>query len=518
MKAILLTLLSFVYAVPAVTIQGYKPAPIYTESGYYSLVIEGQRVPVHAFDGYAYAHFSFGGGPAKMTIKAKQMSSITTFSTSPRRHGFDDSGVVSGNTLTITMKEPVYIIIYIKNSKRQLIIAADPLDTAPPVSGKGVFNVVTQYGADASGKSLSTNAFMTALLAANSYGKGSIVYVPPGVYPIGNLVLPSFISLYLAPGSVLRFTGNRADYTKHWHKNSQNLDGTEWIRTAHKSRDIKVFGRGTIDANGLVAQKKTKFIAHAVVPLNTTNFVFDGPVIRDGGSWTLMPTRSSYVTIDHAKVLNRMNLGENDAIDVQESQHVVVRNSIGIALDDAFSTKTWPENVEITVAYPGPAQPLYNVTFSNCLAWTHCYGFKVGQGVWQEQRNIRFEWSTVYDAAVGLGVHHKWGSAIAHEVQFTEMSIDNLHGSNDGHQAWLEVFVQEGTKGIYGPIDDVALWNIAVRARGGSAVWTRGVPGAPVSNVAFKNIWFKDLNRAARSLNELGITETSYSSGVLLKT
>ncbi|TFK39025.1 hypothetical protein BDQ12DRAFT_745737 [Crucibulum laeve] len=121
----------------------------------------------------------------------------------------------------------------------------------------------------------------------------------------------------------------------------------------------------------------TKFIVHAVVPTNTTRLIFDGPIIRDGGSWTLVPTRCSSVVIDHAKVLNRMDLRKNDAIDVQD---VVVRNSIGISLDDSFSTKTWP-STGIAVNYPEDPQVLYNVTFSNNLAWTHCCGFKVRQGV-----------------------------------------------------------------------------------------------------------------------------------------
>lgn len=84
-----------------------------------------------------------------------------------------------------------------------------------------------------------------------------------------------------------------------------------------------------------------------------------------------------------------------------------MQNSIGISLDDSFSTKTWDAGTDLTLNYPGPAQPLYNVTFQNNLAWTHCYGFKVGQGAMQEQRTIRFYGGTVYDAAVGLGIHHK---------------------------------------------------------------------------------------------------------------
>ncbi|KAF8073412.1 pectin lyase fold/virulence factor [Lyophyllum atratum] len=503
----------------AFTLQSYNPPSIYPRSGYFSLTVNGQSVPVTAFDGYAYAHFSFGDGPADIKITSIQKTAITSFVTSPQKWGLNKTAVVSGNTLSFQLDQPKYLIVRLSDVG-EVIIAADPLETnIPPTSGIDIFNVVTQYGADASGNSVTTAAFSKAILAAGTRGMGSIIYVPPGIYQVGNLILPTGTSLYLAAGSTLRFTGNRADYTNDWTKTSQGLDGTEWIRTAFGSSDVKIYGRGTIDALGDYAQKTGKFIAHAVVPIGTTRFTFDGPIIRDGGSWTLLPTRSSYVTIDHAKILNRMDLGENDAIDVQESQHVVVRNSIGISLDDSFSTKTWPAGEGITVNYPGSPQALVNVTFTNNLAWTHCYGFKVGQGVWEDQSQVRFEGGTVYDAAVGLGVHHKWGYATAADIAFTDTVVEHLHGDNDGHQTWLAVFVQAGTAGIVGPINGVHIWDIHVRNRGTSGALAHGVEGAVVSDVVLRNVVFDDLGgRAATSLAEMGITDTSFSSGVVVKT
>ncbi|GLB35525.1 putative glycosyl hydrolases family 28 [Lyophyllum shimeji] len=513
---VLTTFLCAAYATGTI-IQSYNPVPIYTESGYFSLQANGVRVPVHAFDGYAYAHFSFGDGPVTLNITSKQQTSISSFSISPTRLGLDKTAVISANSISVTLAKPEYLIIH-SSGVEELILAADPLETnVPPSSGTGIFNVVSQYGADASGTKSSTTAFQNAIRAAGARGQGSIVYVPPGVYPVGNLVLPSDVSLYLAPSSSLRFTANSSEYTTDWKKTSQNLNGTEWIRTAPGSRNIKIFGRGTIDANGKYAQQTGKFIAHAVVPLNTTNFVFDGPVIRDGGSWTLVPTRSSYVTINHAKVFNRMNLGENDAVDVQESQHVVVKNTVAISLDDPFSTKTWDATTDIAVSYPGVPQPIYDVTFSNCLAWTHCYGFKVGQGTLQEQAKIRFEDSTVYDAAVGLGVHHKWGYATAEDIQFKNMAVEKLHGNNDGHQTWLAVFVQEGHPGEIGTISRVNVENVRVLTRGTTAALVQGVDGALVSNVELRDVWFQDLERVATTLAEMSITQTNFSSNVVVK-
>lgn len=263
-----------------------------------------------AFDGYAYAHFSFGSGSVALKVTSLSQSSIIGFITSPQKYGYNDTGVVSGNTLSFTMDTARYVIVRIADVG-EVIIAADPLETNKPASsGTGIFNVVSRYGADNTGSTVTTAAFRSALHDAGIRGQGSIVYVPPGVYYIGNLILPSSTSLYLEAGSSLLFTGNRSDYTKDWTKTSQGLDGTEWIRTAHNTHDIKICGRGTIDVRGDYGQKIGKFIAHAVVPLNTTQFTFDGPLIRDGGSWTLIPTRSSHVTVDHAKIFNRMDLGE----------------------------------------------------------------------------------------------------------------------------------------------------------------------------------------------------------------
>lgn len=274
------------------------------------LGIPGLTISHIAFDGYAYAHFSFANGPVDIKITSIQKTTITSFVTSPQKYGYNKTAVVSGNTLSFKMPSPQYLIVRL-SEVGEVIIAADPLETnIPPPSGTGIFNVVSQYDADMSGNTVTTASFSKAVAAAGARGQGSIIYVPPGIYQVGNIILPSSTSLYLSPGSSLRFTGNRADYTNDWRKTSQNLDGTEWIRTAFGSNDIKIYGRGTIDALGDYAQKTGKFISHAVVPMNTTRFTFDGPIIRDGGSWTLMPTRSSYVTIDHAKILNRMDLSE----------------------------------------------------------------------------------------------------------------------------------------------------------------------------------------------------------------
>jgi hypothetical protein len=62
---------------------------------------------------------------------------------------------------------------------------------------------------------------------------------------------------------------------------------------------------------------------------------------------------------------------------------------------------------DISIDYPNDLQVLYSVTFSNNLAWANYYGFKVDQGVWEDQTIMRFETGIMYNAAIGLDIHHK---------------------------------------------------------------------------------------------------------------
>ena len=69
--------------------------------------------------------------------------------------------------------------------------------------------------ADLLGSRLTIYAFEAVISAVHqSEINDPIVYVAAAVYFIGNLVLPSKTSLYLASGAVLCFTGGPQDYTR----------------------------------------------------------------------------------------------------------------------------------------------------------------------------------------------------------------------------------------------------------------------------------------------------------------
>lgn len=498
-------------AVPAQgKVERYPLPAIYSTSPLLSLQVSGVAVPVIDYNPqYDYAHFSVAGGPARVVITLLDGSPVAAYSISPKKEGIVASK--EGNRLVFELKHDQYLIVKVNQLKELVILGDPPQMDVPPVSGKDIFNVLSaKYGMDTTSIVGTTRAFQAAIDEASAFHGGTVV-VPAGVYRVGNIVLKSNSRLYLAGGAVLLFTGRRQDYRVNARKSSQNRDITWWIYTDSGAHDIKVFGRGTLDGNGKYATSKENNIGnHILAIFQTKNFVFDGPIVRNSGAWGVIPTRSRHVVFKNIKILNRLDMGENDGMDVMESEDVLVKHGIGIALDDPFSTKTWQQHTDLCRNWPGHPLPQRGVVFEDLLSWTYCYAFKIGQGVMQPQQRIVFRNCVAYDAAVAIGIHHKWGTSYVRHVVFDHIEVEQLTHQNDDHRTWCVLFMQNGDHLGSGPISDVRISHVRVYDAGRSPGKIRGVSaGTVIDGVRFKDIWMPGMNRAAETLGEMGITDTA---------
>jgi rhamnogalacturonyl hydrolase YesR len=490
-------------------VESYPLPSIYGASFLLSLQVGDVAVPIVDYNPkYDYTHFSVAGGPVQVVITLLDGSPVTDYFISPKKTGI--VAVKDGNKLIFELKHDQYLIVKI-NQLKELVILADPPETdIPPVSGKGIFNVLsTKYGMDTASIAGTTKAFQTAIDEASAFHGGTVV-VPPGIYKIGNIELKSNSRLYLPGGAVLLFTGRRQDYRVNARKRSQNRDITWWIYTDSGAHDIKVFGRGTLDGNGMYATAKENNIGnHILAIFQTSKFVFDGPIVRNSGAWGIIPTRSRHIAFKNIKILNRLDMGENDGMDVMESEDVLVKHGIGIALDDPFSTKTWQQNTDLCRNWSGHPLPQKDVVFEDLLSWTYCYAFKIGQGVMQPQTRIVFRNCVAYDAAVAIGIHHKWGTSYVRDVVFDHIEVDRLTHQNDNHRTWCVLFMQNGDHLGSGPISDVRISHVRVYDAGETPGKIGGVnPGTVIDGVRFKDIWMPGMTGAAETLEEMRITDT----------
>lgn len=495
----------------------YPFQSLYGQSEIFSLKVDGIDVPVVAFDSnwYDYAQFSFKDSEQPVTIEITYTSNITSYSISPLKLGL--TGTVSGNKLTFTLSDSQYLIIRLNGAEKRLVITADPPETdVPEPDGEGVFNVTDeQFGADKTGKESSFEALQAAIDAASAYGSiegnsEGVVYVPSGVYFTGGLILKSNMKFYISGGAIIRASRNEEDFTANGRKNSLGLPITYLITTEHGSSNIKIYGRGTVDGDGHNV-RALGFALQTLSPINTSYFTTDGITYRDSGMWSIVPAWSDHLEFLNLKMLNTVRLGEDDGIDICGCQDVVVRHAIGIMWDDPYTTKSYDASSgEIAGGWgEGPGEPNENIVFDDCISWTGCYGFKAGQGFWYDHENIKFTNGTVYDCAAGIGIHHKQGGSSCNNITFENIDIENISFQNDDHRTWFVAYIQ-GNTGTGGPVSNVTVKNINVRATGTSVPKLVGkAEDILLSNVSFENITFKGSTGAATTLAQMGFADES---------
>ncbi|WP_238656101.1 family 16 glycoside hydrolase [Paenibacillus piscarius] len=507
------------------TIQNYPMPSIYTPSSVYSLKVNNETVPVVKYlPDYDYAQFSFEG---TISLEVTADQPITSYSISPLAKNI--TGTVNGNKLTFTLSASTYVIVDINapanedpnekdpdKRRKRLVIAADPLETdIPASSGPGIYNVTAApYNADKTGATITSGAIQQAIDAANQAG-GGIVYIPAGVYKSSNLTLKSNVTFYLAGGAVIVGTGRGEDYRNDFRKDSIS-DGTYFIRTATNSVNITMRGRGTIDGKGIEMRKRKMtnppathkqgegFINNLVVPMATSNFKFDGLTLRDGGFWAFLVVRSDNVTITNYKGYQDLFTLEDDAIDINESQNVLVKHALAISDDDTFSTKTWPQK-GMSKDWPGAIEHLENVVFEDCFAWTRCAAFKLGMGICTPQIGVTIRNSYVYQSARALLVDHAYTEnplpveGWAQDVTFENIDIERV-GINQFGNYWLRVSTSTA-----GDVSNVILRNINVRQTGGdSPIQGNPTRGGMVNGVTFENVVVK--GTLAKNLSDLKVS------------
>ncbi len=515
---------------PAV-IQNYPMPSIYSPSDIFSLKADQEAVPVVKYlPEYDYAQFSFAG---TVTIEVTANQPITTYSISPLAKNIQ--GTVDGNKLTFTLSTSTYVIVDINEApnenpdekdpdkkRKRLVIAADPLETdIPASSGPGIYNVTAApYHADNTGATITSDAIQQAIDDAHAAGGGT-VFIPAGVYTSSNLTLKSNVTFYLAGGAVIVGTGRGEDYRNDFRKDSIS-DGTYFIRTETNSENITMRGRGTIDGKGIEMRKRKMvnpprkeglpeerqhkngqgFINNLVVPMATSHFTFDGLTLRDGGFWAFLIVRSDDVKITNYKGYQDLYTLEDDAIDINESQNVLVKHAIAISDDDTFSTKTWPQK-GMSKDWPGEIEHLENVIFDDCLAWTRCAAFKLGMGICTPQIGVTIRNSYVYQAARALLVDHAYRDnplpveGWARDITFENIDIERVGISQFGNY-WVRVSTSTA-----GDVSNILFKNINVRDTGGETSPIQGNPerGGMVNGVTFTDVVVK--GKLAKSLADM---------------
>lgn len=384
---------------------------------------------------------------------------------------------------------------------------------AQPVNhvGRRSFDV-RRFGARGDGKTKNTAAIQRAIEAAFEAG-GGVVYLGPGKYLSGGIVLKDNVTLYLEAGATLLGSRNIHDFAPHPGADPRITDNVRHLIFARDAVNVTICGSGHIDGQGPSFWKRTNVpqrppdlwketinAAWEAVDggtrldmrpspylefVNCRNLRLEHFTIDNPPGWTLRPIGCESVFINGLRVRGSVHGPNTDGMDVTCCKNVFIANCDIASGDDALCLKS--EN-----PYGSDVPPTENVTIVNCVLTGSSNGFKMGTASAGAFKNITFANSVIFNE--DAPPNYRLISGIAIEM-VDGGSIDGVLVSNvQMRNVRTPIFVRLGNRSGNGPagpkagaLRGVVVDNVyATGALMASLV--AGLPGHDVEDVNFANL------------------------------
>ena len=260
------------------------------------------------------------------------------------------------------------------------------------------------FGAVGDGRTKDTNSVQRAIDACTASG-GGVVYLAPGTYLCGTVVLKSNVPLYLEAGAVLLGSRDINDYEpKHliYASGAQNvglagpgkIDGQGSAFWVHVDRPPVPENQLWSDAIHLDWTRK-KVASPMVEFQSCTDVRITDVFLCNSPGWTLRPFNCDRVQIRGITINNLVYSPNSDGIDPTGCQDLVISDCIIETGDDAICLKS--ESLNGT-----PARLSRNIVITNCILTGCCNGFKFGTPTYGGFENITFSNSVIYNDDVPL--------------------------------------------------------------------------------------------------------------------
>ncbi len=273
---------------------------------------------------------------------------------------------------------------------------------------------IDEFGAIPHSVSENTQAFSDAISACSNTG-GGVVFVPPGLWETGPILLKTNVNLHVAEGATLIFSGEFEDYLPvvliqrggyFCYNYSPPLYGNE-------IENVAITGKGTIDGNGAVwwPWKKNQSgmvelfqMGKAGVPIEervfgvpekgvrppfvqfmrSENILIDGPKFTNGPSWMIHPVLCKNVIIRN--IMIQSHGPNNDGIDPDMCENVLIENCEIDAGDDNIAIKSGRDEEAWRIGKPSK-----NIIIRNCRSLSGHGGFVIGSEMSAGVMNVLVE-------------------------------------------------------------------------------------------------------------------------------
>ncbi|RZF60143.1 glycoside hydrolase family 28 protein [Sphingobacterium corticibacterium] len=304
-----------------------------------------------------------------------------------------------------------------------------------PVFPKTMVNI-KDYGGQADGVTLNTEAFEKAIAGLSAQGGGTLM-VPSGVWLTGPIVLRSHINLHLEKGAILLFSSDfdlyplvtavfegresRRCQSPISGKNLENVaitgegvingSGEAWrplkkmkVSEAHWKKVLQSGGvlkdaglwypsasalKGdTADRQSFSSEADWLSIKDFLRPVMISlvecrNVLLEGVLFENSPSWNIHPFLCENLIIDNIQVRNPSYAQNGDGLDIESCKNVIVTGSTFDVGDDGICIKSGKDEEGRE-----RGRPTENVIIENCRVFRGHGGFVIGSEMSGGVRNV----------------------------------------------------------------------------------------------------------------------------------
>ncbi len=357
---------------------------------------------------------------------------------------------------------------------------------------------VRVFGATGVRTQNATAACQSAIDACTAAGGGT-VNVPPGDYSVGMLQLKDNVTLHVEAGATLFLIQDNAQFPR----------GRRAMLFAENAVNVAITGRGTLDglaqyefvpmrgvdpeiareieiarAAGVDMRRYYRVgVQTYMCILNNCRHVDLRDIsILHSPLWNVRLNDCDRVTVHGIYIYSDLEKGVNaDGIDIVSSRNVTISDSIIETADDAIVLKA--------IARDGrPAQPVENVTVTNCVLTSSSTALMIGTETQADIRHVLFNNCVIRNSNKGFGINVQDGGVVS-DVIVSNLTVDTArrHWNWWGSAELCKLVLKKRTPASQlGAIRDITVSNVIARVRGTSTIV--GHAERRIENVRLSNI------------------------------
>jgi polygalacturonase len=399
--------------------------------------------------------------------------------------------------------------------------------------------LITEYGAVADGKTLSTEAFRKAIDECGKKGGGRVV-VPAGAFLTGAIHLKSNVNLHVSKDAVVKFSTDAKDYLPIVHT---RWEGMELMHLspfiyAYEQTNIAVTGEGTLDGQGkamfwkwhgnpryggnpdVLSQRPARARLYEMMekgvpvaerifgaghylrpqfiqPYKCKNVLIEGVKIVDSPMWEVHPVLCENVTIRKLHISSHGP--NNDGCDPESCKDVLIEDCFFDTGDDCIAIKAGrnEDGRRINV-------PTENVVVRGCTMRDGHGGITVGSEISGGVRNLFAENCKLDSPDLWTALRVKNNASRGGKLEnfyFRNITVGQVSRA----VVEIDFNYEEGAKGKFVPIVRNYVVENLTCGKGNRAVDLQGLDNAPIYDIVMKNCAFEAIEKPSVVKNVRGV-------------